>query len=120
MVDRTIEANAAGGPQEEENAMEHEERTEQRRYLAARRRVQELRSFYHHALIYVLVNAALATLNLLTDPDELWFIYPMGGWGIGLAIHALTTFGMPGFLGPEWERRKIARILAAEEKRGGR
>lgn len=100
--------------------MDGEERVEQRRYLAARRRVQELRSFYQHALIYLLVNAGLATLNLLVRPDELWFIYPMAGWGIGLAIHALTTFGMPGFLGPEWERRKIAQILAAEEKRGGR
>jgi hypothetical protein len=97
-----------------------EERHSQQRYLAARRRAHELRSFYQHLVIYVLVNSALAAWNLLTDPDSLWFVYPLGGWGIGLAIHALTTLGGGRFFGAEWERRKIEEILAAEEKRGER
>lgn len=118
---------AARGPQEV-RAMEHEdpaapgldtpEREAQRRYRAARRRVHELRGFYQHALIYLLVNGALAAWNLATDPEHLWFLYPLGGWGVGLTIHAITTFGAGSLFGADWERRKIEQILAAEEKRG--
>lgn len=111
---------ARGAPREELTMSEGTGTSEQRRYLAARRRVHELRAFYQHLAIYVLVNAALAGWNLLTAPDRLWFLYPLGGWGVGLAIHALTTFGTGSFLGADWERRKIEKILAAEEKRGGR
>lgn len=112
-------AEAAHGALREELTMTQEEtgNGERRRYLAARRRVHELRAFYQHLMIYLLVNAVLATWNLLTDPDSLWFIYPLGGWGVGLTIHALTTFGTGSFLGADWERRKIEKILAAGEKR---
>lgn len=100
--------------------MTTEDQGRQSRVKAARRRVRALRSFYHHALIYLVVNSLLAAVNLLTDPGRIWFVYPLLGWGIGLAIHALNTFGFVGPFGPEWERRKIEQILAAEEKRGGR
>lgn len=96
------------------------ERKRHRRYLAARRRAHELRSFYQHALIYLVVNALLAGLNLWTDPDELWFIFPLLGWGVGLAIHGFTTFGFGGLFGPDWERRKIEQLMAADDEKRGR
>lgn len=43
--------------------------------------------FYRHAVVFGLVNTGLAVFNLLTSPDELWFIYTLFGWGIGLAWH---------------------------------
>jgi hypothetical protein len=40
-----------------------------------------------HAALYVLVNSALALVNLLALPGDVWFLYPLLGWGIGLALH---------------------------------
>jgi hypothetical protein len=85
------------------------------RYEEARRHVKEVRGFYTHALTYVLVIGCLAAMNLTRNPDRLWFLWAAFGWGIGLAAHALNTFAFRGFLGAEWEARKIREYL---ERRG--
>ena len=48
-----------------------------------------------HAAAYAVVNAVLAALNLSQtpaagEPRELWVVWPLAGWGIGLAAHALA------------------------------
>jgi hypothetical protein len=56
------------------------------------RRVDARRGFYAHATIFVIVNAGLATLNLITSPGHIWFLWPLFGWGIGLAAHGWAVF----------------------------
>ena len=73
----------------------------------ARAHVDTLRGFYRHLAAYVTVNLFLLALNLLTAPDQLWFYWPLLGWGIGLAAHAVRTFAMPSF-DRDWEERKVA------------
>jgi hypothetical protein len=73
----------------------------------ARKRVEALRGFYVHLTVYVLVNLLLCTINLLTSPDSLWFYWPLLGWGIAFALHALRVFGAGRWFGAEWEERKI-------------
>jgi hypothetical protein len=60
----------------------------------AERRADAKIGFRIHVLIYVLVNAGLVVLNLLTSPDHLWFIWPMLGWGIGLLGHGLGVYAI--------------------------
>lgn len=43
--------------------------------------------FLVHLIIYIVVNIFLATLNLTSDPDVIWFVYPLIGWGIGIIAH---------------------------------
>ena len=48
-----------------------------------------------HAAVYLAVNAVLAFINLSQEATEgqalvIWFIWPLAGWGIGLAAHALA------------------------------
>jgi hypothetical protein len=50
-------------------------------------------AFRSHVAAYVLVNSFLAVLDLLTSPGELWFFWPLLGWGVGLAAHAFATHG---------------------------
>jgi len=83
-------------------------------YQAAQKRVREMRGFYVHLAVYVLVNALLFTINMLGSPETLWFIFPLGGWGIAVAIHALRTFARRRFLGPEWQARKMDELLNNE------
>ena len=49
-------------------------------------------AFYRHVMIYIVVNALLAAINLLKDPHHLWFQWGMLGWGIGLLVHALNVY----------------------------
>lgn len=69
---------------------------EQRLRKLAERRADAKLGFRTHLMAYVVVNGALAALNLLTSPSYLWFIWPMLGWGIGLAAHGLSVYAHAG------------------------
>lgn len=83
---------------------------EDERYLRAKKKVENLKSFYTHLTVYVLINVFLFVINLSTYDGHWWFIYPLGGWGIGLLAHALSTFTF-GFFSEEWEERKIKEYM---------
>ncbi len=74
-------------------------------YELAKDRVEKRMGFMIHAGVYVLVNAGLITLNLIRSPDNYWFIWPLGGWGIGLAGHAFKVFGPGG--NNSWKQKMI-------------
>ncbi|HXF63945.1 MAG TPA: 2TM domain-containing protein [Caldilineaceae bacterium] len=88
---------------------------DEERYERARRRVQAIKGFYIHLLVYLFVNAGLLLINLLTSPGDWWFYWPLLGWGIGLAAHALAVFGAGGWFGEEWEEREIRKLLDKEK-----
>jgi hypothetical protein len=54
------------------------------------------RGFRIHAVVYALVNTGLITLNALlwafADLNFPWAIFPLVGWGIGLAFHYYYGF----------------------------
>lgn len=84
---------------------------DQASYERARKRVRMIRGFYIHASVYVLANATLIVLNLVASPTVPWSIWPVAGWGLGLAIHGITVFGFFGFWGQDWEERKIKELM---------
>ena len=64
------------------------------RDVTARKRAEELQGYYIHLSVYVAVNLGLFLINSLTrDGGTWWFYWPMLGWGIGLVVHTLVTFG---------------------------
>ncbi len=83
------------------------------RYRRAKARVEAQRGFYAHASIFGLVNGGLLLLNLLTSPAYPWFLWPLLGWGLALAAHALGVFGRRA--GEGWEGRQIRRRLERGE-----
>ena len=83
----------------------------------ARRKV----GLYIHATVYVAVNVLLITINLSTAPGQLWFQWPLLGWGIGLLAHAAAAFSLSGRR-REWRatRRQLRRewrVMRAAAKR---
>jgi hypothetical protein len=56
---------------------------DQETYRRAKIRVGQIKGFYVHAIVYVLVNALLITINLLTSPDHIWFFYPLRKISLG-------------------------------------
>ena len=85
---------------------------------AAKERVERLRSFYADLFSYIVINAFLIVVNLLTSPGTLWFYWVSIGWGIGLVFHAYSTFGRDRVLGREWEERKIKEYMKEHPEEG--
>jgi hypothetical protein len=57
----------------------------------ARRRVKARLGLYVHATVYLVVNSFLALVQSQTSPGVLWSLWPLAGWGIGLAVHATAV-----------------------------
>lgn len=91
--------------------------TKETKYEKAKERVQALRGFYIHLIVYVTVNLFLFLLNIITSPDVLWFYWPLLGWGIALVAHALSVFrGSDRLFGDDWEERKIGELIEKEQQ----
>jgi len=90
--------------------------TESPEYQTAKKRVEAKIGFYIHAIVYGGVNALLMTLDLTGSPGKVWFIWPLFGWGIGLALHALKVFGPQSGGTPNgattWKEKMIEREMA--------
>ena len=80
-------------------------------YKAAKKRVEEKKEFYKHLVIFAIVMPFLFTINMLTSPFHYWFVYPLLGWGLGLAIHFFTVFGFRGRFYEKWEAKEIEKEL---------
>ncbi len=68
----------------------------QEAYQRAKKRLEAKFGFYTHLLVYIAVNVLLIIINLSTSPQQLWFQWPLMGWGIGVLFHALGVFVFSG------------------------
>jgi len=84
-------------------------------YERAKRRVDILKSFYIHLLVYVGVISMLVVIDFL-DGENWWFYWPLFGWGIAVAIHGAVVFFAGGSIASDWEERKIRELM--ERDRG--
>ena len=57
------------------------------------RRLQAKRGFRRHLVVYAVINASLAVTWGLTPGGYFWPLWPMVGWGIGLALHGWGVYG---------------------------
>jgi len=74
------------------------------------RRILRRRAFWVHASVYLATNIALVAIWALSGGGHPWFLYPIFGWGIGLAAHGATAFLMasPQDLVLEREQRRLS------------
>ena len=92
--------------------METNQPTNQELYLKAKKRVEDLKGFYGNLFSYCLVIPLLIFINYRTYWEFKWFFFPMLGWGLGLAMHALQTFGYA----QTWEEKKIKELMEKEKQ----
>ena len=87
----------------------------------AKRRVGVRLGFYTHATVFVLVNLGLAGLNHANGGVR-WHLFPLGWWGLGLAIHGLVTFfSLRGEgLRERMLQREVDRLREQQPPGGGR
>jgi hypothetical protein len=57
------------------------------------KRLQAKAGFWTHFAIYLAVNAFLVMIWAFTGAGYFWPIFPIAGWGIGVAANAWDAFG---------------------------
>jgi len=87
--------------------IEHETPETGKVYERAERRVAEKISFFKHLTVYVVVNALLIAFNMIISSDFLWFLLPLGIWGIAVLAHFVIVFILGGERQERWRRREI-------------
>jgi hypothetical protein len=78
----------------------------------ALKRLQDRRGLMAHALAYLSVNVLLVALWLATGASFFWPLFPIFGWGIGLAFHAWSV------LWPEPDEAHVDREIERIRRRG--
>ncbi len=108
------------------------------RYLKAQKKVENIKKFYSHLKVYLVVNIILMFLaykamdfvgrDAFHDQGFIdWYLWNIIGtpvlWGVGLLAHALYVFRFqskplkmpkPKFL-KDWEQRQISKYIEEEE-----
>ena len=84
-------------------------------YERARRRVKEVKGFYNHLIVYIMVNIFLVIINVVVSPGIWWFYWVTIFWGIALIIQGLSLYVNRGVFSKDWEDRKIKEYMEKEE-----
>jgi len=79
-------------------------------YKLAKGQTDERKIFFSHLAAYIVVNAGLILIWWITSGGYPWFVWPLGGWGIGIAFHFLGVFVLPSHQGG-WEQREICKEM---------
>ena len=48
--------------------------------------------WYIHATVYVLVNLVIFAISSYGFGNRPWSVFPLLGWGLGLALHGISVF----------------------------
>ena len=83
--------------------------SEKELYEQAKKRVEEKKGFYTHLAVYLAVNTMLIIIWAVTGDGFPWFLFPLGGWGIGILFHFLSIFVFAKTTA--WERREIEKEM---------
>jgi uncharacterized membrane protein len=70
------------------------------------RSIKKKRDFHSHLLAYVLVNSLLVVIWLVTGAGFFWPVFPIAGWGIGVAFNAWDAYGRPPITEEEIRREQ--------------
>ncbi|NNE32313.1 MAG: 2TM domain-containing protein [Winogradskyella sp.] len=94
------------------------------KYIKAKNKVEKVKRFYTHLAVYMVINTiitAVKVMNNINNGETLeeavfdfatvatWIV-----WGIVLAIHTFSVYGLPLILGDDWEERKIEKLMNDE------
>tara|TARA_R110001632_G_scaffold23425_3_gene66316 strand:- start:13060 stop:13362 length:303 start_codon:yes stop_codon:yes gene_type:complete len=86
--------------------------SKEQRYINAQKRVKDIKGFYSHLIVMVILLPFLVFINLKFTPDYHWFWWAVFGNLLGLFFHWLGIFGFENLgLGKNWEDKKIQEYM---------
>ena len=95
-------------------------------FLKAEKKVKELKGFYTHLFLYIIIILIWAVVLLVVKDVPSYSQYGLFGmgygilatvvfWGIGIFFHWLGVFGKNISFSKDWENRKIQEFLDKDE-----
>ncbi|SHI81552.1 2TM domain-containing protein [Arenibacter nanhaiticus] len=100
--------------------------TDSEKRKRAEKRIEELKGFYIHLIVYILVNSFVSGNKIIrnlnngeTFGEALWDFGTFalwGFWGIGIFFHGVKTFHLNPFFSKDWEERQIKKYMDEEQK----
>ena len=101
------------------NTMESKSNSE--KYIKAKKRIEDIKSFYKHLVVYILVNLFFigrriykdvqygdSLIDALTDISNYRLFF---WWGLIVIFHAISTFDIVNLFSKDWEERKIKEYM---------
>lgn len=100
--------------------------SEEKKYLRAKKRIDELKKFYKHVVIYLIVNTFISSRKIMRNFNNgeslyeavfdystftVWFF-----WGIAIVIQAFNLFGLNSLFGNNWEEEKVRELMNKKKK----
>ena len=92
----------------------------------AKKRVEELKGFYKHLMVYIMVNIMITTIIVVSHMyngadfiDALWDFGSISTWffwGIGVFFHGLKVFSFNPFFNKDWEERQIQKYMEEDKE----
>ena len=92
----------------------------------ARKKVNDIKAFYRHATVYVLVNIFIIIITVSARMSggesfsEAFFHFATFStpffWGIGLAFHAAKVYNKNMLFSRDWEERQIKKLMEKDKK----
>lgn len=94
---------------------------ENSKYIRAQKRVEEIKKFYKHLSVYLVINLIFigrriykdieygdTVLEAFMEIDNYRFFF---WWGVILVFHGVKVFGFPNLFNKDWEDRKIKEYM---------
>ena len=91
------------------------QKTEEEIYKEAEKIVEEKKGFRTHFIVYLAVNILLIIIWAATGAGFPWFVFPLGGWGIGVLFHFINVY----VFSREADTREIEKEAEKIRKRRG-
>ncbi|WP_178983926.1 2TM domain-containing protein [Winogradskyella helgolandensis] len=93
-------------------------------FRKAKNKVEKLKRFYTHLGVYFMINTIITIVKVMSHMniggtfEEAFFSFSTMAswliWGLVIAIHAFSVFGLPLIVGDDWEERKIQQFMNEE------
>lgn len=87
---------------------------ENKKYKLAKEQVEKMKGFYVHFAIYLAFIPVFIYLNYNSTSFP-WALFPICGWGMGVAGHASETFNWSPIFNKDWETRQIQKYMEDED-----
>ncbi len=82
------------------------------KYLKAIKKIQEVKIFYTHVTLYLIVNSLLLFINYNYFSNFYWALFLLIAWGTNLIFSGIKLFTEQKVLfGFDWEKRMIEEFM---------
>ena len=107
--------------------MELENNSKNTKLKLAHKKLKELKGFYTHLTIYLVINTVLLILKFIGNSyygepfmGPVWHFSTFATWffwGIGLFFHGMKVFYGRTLFSKNWEERQLQKFLKEDEKK---